>query len=333
MSAYSWKERLIPIVPSIYEDNLAPLSLSKVKTYPLAGRPSKVSLDDFAQPLTESASIQEFLSKLPNVLAVQSLRGIASHMKRAHSLKKPIIWGIGGHVIKTGLAPLLIDLMRRGFVTAIAANGSVLVHDAEIGMVGSTSEDVDATLSEGFFGGAEETGKLLNDAARDGAREEIGLGEAMGRALLSRSPQHREQSLLCAAYELHIPFTAHVTIGADIAHFHPNADGAALGATTHTDFRLLAELVRRMDGGGVYLNVGSAVVLPEVFLKCVTLVRNLGHSLREITTANFDFIQSYRPLTNVVRRPTEKGAGHGYSITGHHELTIPLLAAQLIFGE
>jgi len=286
-----------------------------------------VNLNDFAKPLTGDSSLDEFLDGLPNVLAVQSLRQIAARIKRARELKKPIIWGMGGHVIKTGLAPLIVDLMKHGFVSAIAANGSVLVHDSEIAMVGSTSEDVDATLSEGVFGGAEETAQLLNGAARDGANDQIGLGEAVGRALLARDPKHRDYSLLCNAYESRIPFTAHITIGGDIAHFHPNFDGAALGATTHTDFRLLAELVRQMDGGGVYLNVGSAVVLPEVFLKCVTLVRNLGHPLSDITTANFDFIQSYRPLTNVVRRPTENGAGHGYSIIGHHEINIPLLAA------
>ena len=252
-------------------------------------------------------------------------------MRRARELQKPIIWGIGGHVIKTGLAPLIIDLMSRGFVTAIAANGSVLVHDAEIAMVGSTSEDVDATLGEGEFGGADETGKLLNRAAQEGAQENIGLGEATGRALAGAESQDTpDYSLLCAAYKARVPFTAHLTIGGDIGHFHPQADGAALGATTHTDFRLLSELVRRMDGGGVYLNVGSAVTLPEVFLKAVTLVRNLGNEFTDITTANFDFIQSYRPLTNVVRRPTANGAGQGYSITGHHELTIPLLAAELI---
>ena len=316
-------------MPSIY-DHLRPLDLGDVKTYPLASRTSKVKLSDFASPITEDDSLRSFLSNLPDVLAVQSLRQLTDRIQRAHELKKPIIWGIGGHVVKTGLAPLLIDLMKRGFVSAFAANGSVLVHDAEIAMIGSTSEDVDATLSEGIFGGAEETGQLLNSAALDGARDQIGLGEAVGRALIAANPQHRDYSLLCAAYESRIPFTAHVTIGGDIAHFHPKADGASLGATTHTDFRLLATLVKEMDGGGVYLNVGSAVVLPEVFLKCVTLVRNLGHPLTEITTANFDFIQSYRPLTNVVRRPTEKGAGHGYSITGHHELTIPLLAAMLI---
>jgi hypothetical protein len=315
-------------VESHYDD-LEPLELAKVKTYPLASRHSKVKLDNFARPIEGDLSVAKFIESLPNVLAVQSLRTIAERMRRARELKKPIIWGIGGHVIKTGLAPLIIDLMKQGFVSAIAANGSVLVHDAEIAMIGSTSEDVDATLSEGVFGGADETGRLLNLAAQDGARDQIGLGEAVGRSLMEMKPKHCGYSLLCAAYESKIPFTIHLTIGGDIAHFHPTADGASLGATTHTDFRLLAELVRRMDGGGVYLNVGSAVVLPEVFLKCVTLVRNLGYPLTNITTANFDFIQSYRPQTNVVRRPTEKGAGEGFSITGHHELTIPLLAAML----
>ncbi len=315
---------------SIYEGHLRPLGLEDVSTYPLASRPSKVSLDDFANPVQEDSSLKDFLTSLPNILGVQSLRELAARMRRAREVKKPIIWGIGGHVIKTGLAPLIIDLMGRGFVTAIAGNGSVLVHDSEIAMVGSTSEDVDATLGEGAFGGAEETGTLLNRAAQEGAQNGIGLGEATGRALLALNPKHADYSLLCSAYKARVPFTAHITIGGDITHFHPKADGAALGATTHTDFRLLAELVRRMNGGGVYLNVGSAVVLPEVFLKCVTLVRNLGHDLRDITTANFDFIQSYRPLTNVVRRPNADGAGRGYSITGHHELTLPLLAAELI---
>jgi len=320
-------------LPSIYKDDLRPLRLAEVKTYPLAERASKVSLEDFSRPIETNSTLHVFLASLPNILAVQSLRQLSARMRRARDLGKPIIWGIGGHVIKTGLAPVIIDLMKRGFVTAIAANGSVLVHDAEIAMVGSTSEDVDVTLAEGVFGGAEETGRLLNTAAQAGARDGIGLGESMGRALISITPKHRDYSLLCAAYESGVPFTAHVTIGGDIAHFHPNADGASLGATTHTDFRLLAELVKRMNAGGVYLNVGSAVVLPEVFLKCVTLVRNLGHPLTDITTANLDFIQSYRPLTNVVRRPTEDGAGLGFSITGHHELTIPLLAAELICGQ
>ena len=314
---------------SIYED-LQPINLDKVSTYPLASRPSKVTVKDFATSITEDSSLGAYLASLPNILAVQSLRELVAQMRRARDLHKPIIWGLGGHVVKTGLGPIIVDLIRRGFVTAIAANGSVLVHDAEIAIAGSTSEDVDATLGAGAFGGAEETGRLLNEAARNGANQGIGLGEALGGALVGLKPKHRDVSLLCAAYEARVPFTAHVTIGGDIGHFHPSADGAALGATSHTDFRLLAEIVRRMNGGGVYLNIGSAVTLPEVFLKCVTLVRNLGNTLDDITTANFDFIQSYRPLTNVVRRPTANGAGRGYAITGHHELTIPLLAAELI---
>ena len=314
---------------SIYDD-LGPLSLEHVTTYPLADRPSKVSLEDFARPIAQGATLRDFLSGLPNILAVQNLRGLADRIRRARDLQKPIIWGIGGHVIKTGIAPLLIQLMHEGFLTAIAANGSILVHDSEIALAGITSEDVDATLGEGVFGGADETGKLLNRGAAEAARDGIGLGEGVSRALLNLKPKHKKYSLLCAAYEAGLPVTVHLTIGGDIGHFHPNADGAALGTTSHTDFRLLAELVRRMNRGGVYLNLGSAVVLPEVFLKCVSLVRNLGHEMSDITTANFDFIQSYRPLTNVVRRPNAQGAGQGFSITGHHELTIPLLAAELI---
>src|SRR5215207_6271378 len=303
---------------SIYED-IQPLGLEGVSTYPLASRPSKVTVEDFARPFEEDASLRDFLSSLPNILAVQSIREVAARVRRARELGKPVVWGIGGHVVKTGLAPLINDLMRRGFVTGIAANGSVLVHDAEVALVGSTSEDVDATLGAGAFGAADETGKLLNEAARRAAHDGIGLGEALGRMLVESEPKHAELSLLCAAYSARVPFTAHVAIGTDIAHFHPQADGAALGAATHTDFRLLSELVRRMSGG-------------DVFLKCVTLVRNLGHALEDFTTANFDFIQSYRPLTNVVRRPTSGGAGRGFSVTGHHELTIPLLAAELLCG-
>ena len=315
---------------SQYDDSFAPIDLKGVKTYPLSSRSSKVSLDDFAKPIDPASSIENFISSLPDILAAKNLKLLVEQVWRARDLKKPIIWGIGGHVIKTGLAPLLIDLMKHGYLTAVTANGSVLVHDAEIALVGSTSEDVDATLSEGVFGAAEETGQLLNDAANTAATDGIGLGEAMGRALLATDPPNKNYSLLCATYEARIPFTAHLSIGGDITHFHPNVDGGALGTSSHTDFRILASIVKQMNGGGVYLNIGSAVVLPEVFLKCVSLVRNLGNPLSDITTANFDFIQSYRSLTNVVRRPTENDAGRGYSITGHHELTIPLLAAMLL---
>jgi hypothetical protein len=314
---------------SVYE-NLEPIDLSEIRTYELASRPSKVAADDFARTVSEGETLKGFLDKLPNILAVQSMRELSGRIVKARDAGKPIIWGIGGHVIKTGLAPLIIDLMDRGFVTAVAVNGSVLVHDTEIALVGSTSEDVDATLGSGDFGAARETGEILNKAACDGRDSRIGLGEAMGRELVRLAPKNAHKSVLCAAYSRRLPVTAHLAIGADIGHFHASCDGAALGDTTHRDFRLMCSLVREMNGGGVYINYGSAVILPEIFLKAVTVVRNLGHELRDITTANFDFIQGYRPSTNVVRRPTADGAGKGFAITGHHELTMPLLAAMLI---
>ena len=314
---------------SVYKD-LQPIDLTAVKTYELASRPSKVTVADFARPSGENDTVAEFLVKLPNILAVQSMKELAARLARARRLGKPIIWGIGGHVIKTGLAPILIDLMERGFVTAVAVNGSVLVHDTEIALVGSTSEDVDASLGQGDFGAAKETGEILNRAACRGRDDGIGLGEAMGREVSESQPANADKSILCDAYERKIPVTAHLAIGADIGHFHSSCDGAALGETTHRDFRLMCSLVREMDGGGVYLNYGSAVILPEIFLKAVTVVRNLGGELTDITTANFDFIQGYRPSANVVRRPTADGAGRGFAITGHHELTMPLFAAMLI---
>ena len=314
---------------SVYK-NIEPIKFDDIKTYELASRPSKVSEKDFAEPVEADDSLKDFLDKLPDILAVRSLREIAAQIKRARQLNKPVIWGIGGHVVKTGLAPVIIDLMKRGFVSAIASNGSVLVHDCEIALVGSTSEDVDATLGKGSFGAAKETGEILNAAAARGQRDEIGLGEAMGREVFETKPKNAGASLLCQAYEHKIPFTSHLTVGADIGHFHSSCDGAALGATSHMDFRLFCSMVREMNGGGVFLNIGSAVVLPEVFLKAVTVVRNLGFPFEDITTANFDAIQHYRPLTNVVRRPTANGAGRGFSITGHHEILIPLLAAQIL---
>ncbi len=319
---------------SIYND-AKPLELTNVRTYPLASRESKVTVNDFARPLKQAkdSTLKDFLDCLPNILAVQSLRAVAKHIREARAKHRAIIFGIGGHVIKTGIAPVIIDLMRRGFVTAIAANGSVLVHDAEVALIGSTSEDVDASLGAGAFGAAEETSTLLNQAAKEGANNNIGLGEAAGRLLVANNPKYKNLSLLCAAYENKIPFTAHVAIGADIPHFHPSTDGASLGATTHTDFCLFAEMVRRLNDGGCYLNIGSAVILPEVFLKAVTLVRNLEYPLKDFTTANFDFIQAYRPTTNVLRRPVSDNQGQSFALTGHHEIMIPLLAAEILCRE
>ena len=308
---------------------IEPLDLSQIATYPLATRPSKVTADDLARAVKAGDSIKDFFDGLPNILAARELRELAQLIREAKAKRRAIIVGLGGHVIKTGLAPVLIDLLQRGYVTALAMNGSAMIHDFEIALVGATSEDVDATLGEGSFGTAEETGRIINEATKEGARDQIGMGEAIGRQLNAIKPAHAQQSLLHAAYAAEVPVTVHVAIGTDIVHIHPNADGAAIGQTTLYDFRLLCSIVRELDGGGVYLNLGSAVLLPEVFLKTVTVVRNLGFRLADFSTANFDFIQQYRPLTNVVRRPVA-GTGRGFSFTGHHEIMIPLLAASIL---
>lgn len=314
-----------------------PLELDRVRTYPLASRLSKVSVKDFARPALRGASVKDWVTSLPRLLAGGGFRAVVAALERARSKRKPIIWGLGGHVIKVGLGPVLIDLVRRGYVTALAMTGAALIHDFEIGLVGATSEDVPVALSRGRFGMAEETGRYINQAIAEGDRERLGIGEAMGRFLCrsQRLVRFGKYSLLAAAYRRHIPVTVHEAIGADIVHCHPALDARALGAATHRDFRLLAALVQELGGGGVYLNVGSAVVLPEVFLKCVSLVANLSRPLGGITTVNLDFIQHYRPTQNVLVRPTamERGKGrnasHGYALTGHHELMIPLLAAAL----
>ncbi len=316
---------------SIYED-IEPTEFDKITRYELRSRPSKVTVSNFAKPISENGSLKDFLGSFPDILAVRSIRSVAEAIRDAARDKKPIIWGIGGHVVKTGLSPILIELMKKGFLTAIATNGSVLVHDTEIALVGFTSEDVDSSLLTGNFGAAKETGEALNKAAKRGQSDGIGIGESMGREILEMNPEFVRHSLLCQAYLRKIPVTCHLTIGADIGHFHASADGADLGAGSHADFKLFCSLVRKMNAGGVYLNFGSAVTLPEIFLKAITVNRNLGHEIAGITTANFDFIQHYRPIQNVVKRPTADGAGKGFAMTGHHELTLPLLAAHILSG-
>jgi len=325
---------------SIYHS--LPLTLDNVSTYPLASRPSKIAVADFARLSPRGANVREWVSSLPRILAGETFRAVVAALERARRKRKPIIWGLGGHVIKVGLSPVLIDLMRRGYLTAVAMNGAAMIHDFEIALVGSTSEDVPAVLGEGRFGMAEETGRYLNEAIiagdRAGDRGGLGIGEAVGRFLNQKRPPvrvgFRQYSLLAAAYHDRVPVTVHEAIGTDIIHNHPAIDARALGAATHRDFLLLAALVKDLNGGGVYLNVGSAVVLPEVFLKCVSLAANLGHAPRGITTVNMDFIQHYRPTQNVLIRPTATGksgrnASRGYALTGHHELMVPLLAAAL----
>jgi len=318
---------------------LQPVTLGDVTTYPLASRKSKVSVAEFAKPTSANPTLANFLDSLPKLLAAADLGALLAAIHQAKRGRKAILWGTGGHVVKTGLGPLFADLMRRGFVSGIAMNGAALIHDFEIALSGGTSEDVEAGLGEGKFGMATETGLFLNQIASTAAFSGIGYGEAAGKFLAARRlrPQHANASILYNAYKMGIPVTIHLAIGTDIPHMHPAADGAALGAATHHDFRLFCSLVREMHPGGVYLNWGSAVVLPEIFLKAVSVVRNLGVPLRPITTANFDFIQHYRPLQNVVKRPTSKDGGRaseskGYAITGHHELLFPLVAAALASG-
>jgi hypothetical protein len=308
-----------------------PLALDGLHTLPIAERGGKVEVEDFAQPYEKGAGVGRLIESLPTILAGGALRGIIAALQRARKEERAIIWGLGGHVIKCGLGDVLLDLMRRGFVTAFAMNGAASIHDFEIAIAGSTSEDVEAALPDGRFGSAEETGREMNRAIVDGAGDALGMGEALGRHLeKTADPKFAPHSIVLGAYRASVPVTVHVAVGTDTPHTHPTADPGAIGVTTHRDFRLLCSLARELDRGGVYINVGSAVVLPEVFLKAVSVVRNLGHPLAGFTTVNFDFIQHYRPRVNVVERPHARSGGYGYAITGHHELMLPLLAAALI---
>ena len=309
---------------------IPPINVSDLKTYPLKKRYSKVRLSDFATPWKHGGSFSTFCSGLPDILAVKTLRALTRAIVRAHRKRRPVIVGIGAHVIKVGLAPILTDLMKRKVVTAVAMNGAGIIHDFELAFLGHTSEEVDNEIDDGRFGMAEETGRILNEAITYGAQEGYGLGEAIGRYMNHAPAQfpNRAVSILATGARLNIPVTVHVAVGTDIIHMHPSADGAAIGATSLLDFRRLTAVVAKMEGG-VYLNIGSSVILPEVFLKTLSLGRNLGHPIANITTANMDFLSHYRPQTNVVRRPTQKG-GQGYSLTGHHEIMLPLLAASII---
>jgi len=302
--------------------------LSDVRTYPLKSRKSKARSEDFARPCPPGASFGTWIDSLPHILAAADLKAVVATLVEARQGGRGILWGLGAHVIKNGLGPVLIDLMERGFVSAIATNGATVIHDFEVALVGATSEDVDETLGPGRFGMADETGRLLNGAINDGVAAGQGIGGAVARFLHGMQPEFGGSSVLAAAARLNIPVTVHVAIGTDIIHMHPAASGEALGEGSLRDFRYLVGNVARL-GRGVYLNCGSAVVLPEVFLKAVALVRNRGISLDGLTTVNLDFIRLYRPQTNVVTRPTA-GGGHGYSLVGHHEILIPLLAAALV---
>ncbi len=304
---------------------IPPADLNRLRLSDLDLRPSKVQTAMLGQPWQPGGSLARFVSGLPRVLAADDLRAAADAMARARRAGRPVILGMGAHVIKVGLSPLIVDALERGIVTGLAFNGACMIHDVEMALAGHTSEDVAEALADGSFGTARQTGEFINSAVA--SRPELGLGRAVGQALNEAAPPHGELSLLAAAARLDLPLSVHVAVGADIIHMHPSFDGAATGRASHHDFRLLVAQVGQLKGG-VFLNVGSAVVLPEVFLKALSAARNLGHEARDFTTVNLDMIRHYRPLTNVVSRPVMTG-GRGISITGHHEINFPLLLAMV----
>lgn len=309
---------------------IQPIDLSGVTTYPIRERKNKVSLQhDFAGEITPGMGVSALLTALPNQLGGESLNTIINSIVNAREKGKPVVIGIGGHVIKCGLQPVLKKLIEADIVTAVAMNGSATIHDYEISLIGETSEDVGAVLHCGTFGMAEETGRDINGAVASGVADGIGYGEALGRFIIENKNPHRDFSLLATCFENDIPATVHVAVGTDIIHQHPTCDGALLGQATFTDFRLFTAVVSTLGDGGVYLNIGSAVIMPEVFLKALSVAQNMGFHVDNFTTANFDMTQHYRPLQNVVKRPTS-GVSRGLTITGHHEIMLPLLAAGIL---
>ncbi len=315
-------------MPHRFHPRFHPIDLSGLKTYSIAERKSKVSAADFASPWKKGSGFKDFLDSLPDILAGTDIKAVIAAIASAFENKKTVALAMGAHVIKVGLNPILIDLMERGIVKAVAMNGAGIIHDSELAMTGRTSEDVAASLGDGTFGMARETGEFLSEAVKTAGRENIGLGQAVGEAIIGNKLPLAEKSILAAGVRLGIPVTVHIAVGTDIIHTHPGFDAAAAGAASHRDFRIFASVVSTLEQG-VYLNVGSAVILPEVFLKAVTLVRNLGHRVENFTAVNMDFIRHYRPVTNVVNRPT-LGGGNGFNLIGHHEIMLPLIAAGVI---
>jgi hypothetical protein len=305
-----------------------PISLGGLRTSRLDTRKSKVSLELIGQAWEKGRTLSEFLERLPSILGAADLREVVGRICKARGQNRPVLLGMGAHPIKVGLGPIIVDLMERGVFSGVAMNGAGIIHDAEMTLVGRTSEDVDAALADGSFGMSSETADFLNTAVAQGRRANLGLGVAVGEALLREDVPHVEQSILVAGVRLGVPVTVHVALGTDIIHIHPSVDPAATGSATHLDFRIFSGLVAALEGG-VYVNLGSAVLMPEIFLKALTLVRNLGHKVRNFTTVNMDFHRHYRPRVNVVERPTLRG-GKGFELVGHHEIMLPLLAAAVI---
>jgi hypothetical protein len=302
-----------------------PLDFSRIRTYPLAERANKVAVADFARIHEKGESLGVFLTKLPRFLAAEDFLKVAEAIAVAVRGERPVVVMMGAHPIKCGLSPVLVDAMRRGIVAAVAFNGAGAIHDFETAFHGETSEDVQRGLDDGSFGMVDETPRMMNGALAEGVKAGLGAGEALGRAINANRFPNRHLSILATGVELDIPVTVHIAMGTDIIHQHPTADGAVLGEASYRDFQRFASVVARLDGG-VVLNIGSAVIMPEVFLKALTVARNLGHRVDSFTAAAFDMIRQYRTSENVVRRPTHLG-GHGYYIVGHHEILIPLLFA------
>jgi hypothetical protein len=305
-----------------------PLDFSRIRTYPLRERQHKVHLHELARPWTKGGSLAEFLDSLPKILVGNDFRAIVHDTVRAVRNNRPVLVMMGAHPIKCGLNPILVDLMQRGIISAIAFNGAAAIHDFELALAGETSEDVQRGLDDGSFGMIDETGRLMNQALAAGVRQGIGAGRALGEAILTGNFPNKHLSILHQGVQSHIPVTVHIAIGTDITHQHPSTEGAVLGEASYLDFQKFAAVVAQLQGG-IALNIGSAVIMPEVFLKALTIARNLGHTVEEFTTATFDMFRLYRPAENVVRRPTHKG-GHGYYILGHHELLVPLWAAAVL---
>ncbi|MFC1568872.1 hypothetical protein ACFL4L_01435 [bacterium] len=307
------------------------IDINQVRTISIDSRPSKIDPSMMAKSISSNESLKEFWNSLPDVLKVSELKALVDHIVEAKAQQKPVIVMMGAHVIKTGLNPILIDLMRSDIVQGIAMNGAGAIHDMELAYFGKTSEDVASTLKTGEFGMAKETGHLLNDTLKQGQQEALGFGEVLGRRIVDENPEYAEYSLLGQAYQLNIPVTVHVALGTDIVHQHSSANGAIIGEASLRDFHIFSHLVSQIGDGGVVLLFGSAVILPEVFLKALTVARNIHGSVDHFVTANFDMIQHYRPHMNVIERPTQDH-GQGYTFIGHHEMMIPLLAAGIKLG-
>lgn len=308
---------------------MADINLNKIKTYSIKSRVSKVKTADFAKTGKKGASFLDFYNCLPGILAVTDFKALIGAVINARKKHKPVIFMMGAHVIKCGLNPLIIDLINKDIITAVVLNGAGVIHDTEIAMVGFTSEDVAGALQDGSFGMAIETADFINGATKIAANGNIGMGKAVGQAINEAGLKYKDLSILAAAIKKGISATVHVAIGADIVHQHPSCDGASLGKAALKDFHIFIEEVSKIGNGGVVINIGSAVILPEVFLKALNIARNLGNNVKDFTTANFDMLAQYRPYQNVVKRPTMSG-GKGISITGHHEIMIPLLYQSII---